>query len=336
MGEVLNARPVATAVAVAALRTAFAPFASSAAPADVDQATLWLLQAELLGLPEFGIEMLRRELARLAPAGASTDASAAAPIEEPRAVATASIDASSSPGILALASAVRLAGERVRSAGAAIIGIRGAGALGVLGCAARSLADGGALGFVAAQAPAVVAPWGATTAAIGTNPLAIGVPRAEQSPLVVDYATSPVTLAAVRSAQAGQRPLREGIAVDRDGRPTTDASQFGAILPESLLGSLTGLVVELIAGVAVGGRTGDERQPATRGAIVIAFDPLATGAVDAAGAATRLSGDWCAAGGHLPARFDALPAGLTELPDTIAVSRASEEWLSALDGGAVA
>lgn len=335
MGQVLNGQPVATADVVAALRAAFAPFAAAAAPPDVDRATLWLLQAELLGLPEFGVEMLRRDLARLSAAGASTDASSAAPADAPVAVATASIDASSQPGILALASAVRLAAERVRATGAAIIGIRGAGAMGVLGCAARSLAAEGSLGLVAAQAPAVVAPWGARTAAIGTNPLAIGVPRAALPPLVVDYATSPVTLAAIRQAQATREPLREGIAVDRDGEPTTDPSAVGAILPESLLGSLTGLAVELIAGVAVGGRTGDEQQPQTRGAVVIAFDPVATGAVDAPEATTRLGEDWRRAGGHLPARFDALPDSHDALPATIGLTAAAAGWLADAVGGAV-
>jgi LDH2 family malate/lactate/ureidoglycolate dehydrogenase len=334
MGEVLRARPAATVDVVAALRDAFAPFAAGADRVDVDRASLWLLQAELLGLREFGVEMLRRDLARLAEAGTATDASAAAAHEAPVRGAAASIDASSTPGILALAAAVRVASERAGAGGAAIVGIRGAGAMGVLGCAARSLAATGAVGIVAAQAPAAVAPWGASAPVIGTNPLAVAVPRAEASPLVVDYATSPVTLAAVRRARAEGAALRDGIAVDREGRPTTEAAELGAILPESLLGSLTGLVVELVAGVAVGGRTAAARQPQTRGAVVIAFDPVATGAGDAAGAATRLGSDWAQAGGHVPARFDALPDALDGLPATIELSRDAADWLSSRSTGA--
>lgn len=331
MGEVLSARTVSTAEAVDALRAHLAPFASGTiVAADVERAALWLLQAELLGLPEFGVDMLQRELARLATI--ETEPDAWAPSDA--GLAAASIDATSVPGVLALAAAVRLATERVGQAGAAIIGIRGAGAMGVLGCAARSLAESGALGFVAAQAPAVVAPWGASAPAIGTNPLAVGAPRRGAAPLVVDYATSPVTLAAVRRAQAEAEPLRAGLAVDRDGRPTMDASQLGAILPESLLGSLTGLVVEVIAGVAVGGRTGGALQPKSRGAIVIAFDPGATGATDAGGAAVRLGEDWQRAGGHLPARFDALPGALDELAPTITVGNPAAEWLTAAGEGA--
>ncbi|GAA1949884.1 Ldh family oxidoreductase [Agromyces allii] len=332
MGQVLNARSIARAEAVASLTALFAPF--DADPADVERASLWLLQAELLGLPEFGVGMLRRDLDRLDAIEGSTDAAAEPPAEGRGAVAAAAIDASAAPGILALAAAVRLAEERVQLAGAAIVGIRGAGAMGVLGCAARSLALGGAIGVVAAQSPAAVAPWGATTAAIGTNPLAIGVPRAAQHPLVVDYASSPVTLAVVRRAQAEQAPLAAGLLVDRDGRPTTDPAAVGAILPDSLLGSLTGLVVELVAGVGVGGRTADARQPATRGAIVIAFDPKAAGAVDATGASARLGEDWRAAGGHLPARFDALPPSLDALPETITLTTAAAEWLASIGGGA--
>lgn len=290
----------------------------STADGDIALAALWIVQAELLGLPEFGLRMLAREL-DLPGDGIHRDAPAAptSPI--------GSIDASGLPGVVALAAAVRGAQSLVRQHGLAIIGIRGAGALGVLGTAALAIALDGAVALIAAHSGPFVAPWGATAAAIGTNPLAVAAPRHGLPPLVIDYATSPLTLAAVRELGARGEHLPTGTAVDVDGLPTTAPSDVAALLPSDLTGSLTGLMVEVIAGVATGGRTdaGDR----TRGAVVIAFDPARTGGHDAAGAAVRLSDDWIRAGGHLPGRFDGLPSTRQSLPSSFDPDPAGLAWL---------
>lgn len=293
---------------------------------DVRLAALWLLQAEVLDLPEFGIRMLERDLERL-------DGALARHASADDGSAIGSVDATGVPGVVALASAVRRASRSVDTHGLAIIGVRGAGALGILGLAARSLADSGAVALIAAQSPASVAPWGASAAAIGTNPLTVGVPRTDAPPLVIDYATSALTLAAVREARGAGTLLPEGSAIDASGAPTTDPAAVAALLPTALVGSLTGLAVELLAGVAVGGRVTDPNAPSTRGAVVIAFDPARAGGADAAEAAAALDRDWRAAGGHLPARFDTLPADPAELPASVALDENAVTWLRNADEG---
>ena len=124
---------------------------------DVQRAALWFVQAELLKLPAFGIQMLLRDLGRL-------DAMHEAVPASTPAVSPLAIDAARFPGHVALACAVRLAAQAVRSQGAAIVGIRNVGALGVLGCAARSLAAEGAVAVVSANCMAFVAPWGGAAA----------------------------------------------------------------------------------------------------------------------------------------------------------------------------
>lgn len=298
----------------------------SAAPAadaeDVALAALWLVQAEQLGLGQFGITMLVRELDRL---GADEGAPAVNVADE---APIGSIDATAVPGVVALASAVRRVSAGVTAHGLALVGIRGAGALGILGLAARTLASRGAVALVAAQSPAAVAPWGARAAAIGTNPLAIAVPRAEGTPLVVDYATSSLTLAAVHEARRTGAQLPERSALDAAGEPTTDPAAVAAVLPAGLVGSLTGLVVELLAGIAVGGRVTDPDARMTRGAVIVAFEPARAGGTDTAAAAAALDRDWRAAGGHLPARFDVLGDGPDGLPDTLDIDDDAAAWLS--------
>ncbi|WP_337004822.1 Ldh family oxidoreductase [Microbacterium sp. LB12] len=313
---------VETSAALSALHRKLHAAVPSGSPDDLALAALWLIQAEQLGLPEFGVRMLMRDLERLAGTG---EAAAIDTADEGSAIGA--VDATGVPGVVALATAVRQAGQAVDAHGLAIVGVRGAGALGILGLAARVLASRGAVALIAAQSPPAVTPWGARAAAIGTNPLAVGVPRAEAPPLVIDYATSSLTLAAVREARSSGASLPEGAALDSAGAATTDPAAVAALLPTGLVGSLTGLVVEVLAGVAVGGRVTDPSAPSTRGAVVIAFDPARAGGADAAASASVLDRDWRAAGGHLPARFDVLSDDPAHLPTSIELADDALAWL---------
>lgn len=293
----------------AELVAVFAPYAAaaSATPADLDRAARWLVEAEVLGLGAFGLSMLVKDLARI---GAPAAGVHSAPAVSAPGTAILSLDGAGVPGPLALAVAVSRAGSATATHGIGLVGLRRVGALGVLGLAARDLALEGRVALVAAQAPAIVAPWGSSQPAIGTNPIAIATPRRNSPPLVADFATAPLTLAELRARTARGERLPEGVAVDTAGDATLDPARVFAILPESLVGSLGGLLVELLAGVAVGGR---ETGPgaAGRGAMVLAFDPARAGGGAAADDAARLAADWVHAGGHLPARFDALGNELT-------------------------
>lgn len=313
---------------VAALVAATGDAGSTGAThADTERAALWLTQAEQLGLPGFGVGMLLRDLERMAaPVGAAADSPGPAPI--------AALDATGVPGPLALATATRLAGAAARTHGVGVVGIRNVGALGILGFAARDLAADGAVALVAAQAPAKVAPWGGTSPAIGTNPLAVAAPRAAEAPLVADFATAPITQAALAAHRDRGTPLPAGIALDAAGEPTLDAGHVATILPESLLGSLGGFLVEIIAGIAVGGR-GPAGAPASgRGAFVLALDPARAGGDSAALDSVQLAADWRAAGGHVPARFDALPFGESAPSGQVTVTTESLAALRALASGA--
>ncbi len=288
---------------------------------DYQRAAFWFAQAELLKLPAFGIQMLLRDLERLDALPSSSVSSSES------ASATLSIDAAGLPGHVALALTVRLAAQAVKSQGAAILGIRHVGALGVLGCAARSLAAEGAVAVISANSSAFVAPWGGMAAAIGTNPLAVAAPRRNAAPLVLDYSTSPMTLAALRQAKQTGGALPVTGAVDAHGRLTSDPAQAAALLPEGRISSLTGLVVELITGVGVGGRTPASTPAPERSALVVAYSPAAMGNQDAGALCEQLAKDWNGAGGHVPGRFDALPLERDQLPSNMSIN---PETLAAL------
>ena len=112
-------------------------------------------------------------------------------------------------------------------------------------------------------------------------------------------------MADIRNARAAGTPLHDGIALDGQGRSTSLAAEVAALLPRGgQVGSLLGLVVELMAGIAGGGR-GD---PRGRGVFLLAIDPAKAG--DAIDWQARLAGlrtDWIDGGGHWPRGGDVAP-----------------------------
>jgi len=288
---------------------------------DLERAAFWLLQAELLGHPRFGLAMLLREL------GDAAEPGTALPV--PTSSSVAALDAAGVPGLVALARAVGAASRTAAETGAGIVGLRDLGATGVIGCAARSIAAEGRIGLVLAESAPFVAPLGGTAPVIGTNPIAIAVPREGAPPLVLDFATAPTTIAALRGRAERGEALEPGIAVDAAGAPTVDPSAVAALLPGGLHASLLGLIVQLLAGVAVGGASTAPREGlfAPRGALVVAFEPPNA---QTARACAELVERWEQAGGHAPGRLDRLPLTSDGLPATIDLAPTTLEALRRL------
>src|SRR5260370_8214961 len=83
-----------------------------------------------------------------------------------------------------------------------------------------------------ASSGASVAPFGGAKPALGTNPIAFAMPTTD-GPLVLDIGTSAFMATELALRERLGQPLPEGVAIDRDGRPTRDAHQarLGALLP---------------------------------------------------------------------------------------------------------
>jgi (2R)-3-sulfolactate dehydrogenase (NADP+) len=247
-----------------------------------------LVEADALGLSRFGIALLDEWTA---------DAALVPPIAGSGALRR--LECSSCFAPLAVAAATLDLAHAASAAqfGLAAVFLRGVGGFGRLAPFVRHLADAGLVGVAGAEGPPFVAPHGGTRPVIGTNPLAIAMGQGAER-VVIDVASSSATMADVRNARAAGTPLPDGIALDGEGRATHVAAEVAALLPRGgLVGSLLGLVVELMAGVAGGGR-GD---PTGRGVFILAFDPAAAAdGVDWHAKLAALKHDWTAAGGHWP------------------------------------
>jgi LDH2 family malate/lactate/ureidoglycolate dehydrogenase len=110
--------------------------------------------------------------------------------------------------------------------------------VGRLGHYAETAAAHGAISFImlgglGREAPAAV-PYGGRKPALHTNPVAMGFPGKEGSPMVFDFATTGVSGVKVINAQRRGYLLPVGLVVDKDGNPTQDPQVYadgGAMLP---------------------------------------------------------------------------------------------------------
>ncbi|MDH4988018.1 Ldh family oxidoreductase [Aminobacter anthyllidis] len=261
-----------------------------------------LVEADALGLPRFGIAMLDEWTIDAAPV----------PVGE-GAQAIGWLDCTSCFAPLAVASATLDLAGTAWQFGVAAVFLRGVRGFGRLAPFVRHLADAGLVAIAGAEGPPFVAPHGGSRPVIGTNPLALAIGQGSNR-VVIDVATSTATMADIRNARVSGAPLPDGMALDGEGRPTSIASEVAALLPRGgQIGSLLGLVVELMAGVAGGGR-GD---PKGRGVFILAFDPARAGEdIDWQARLAGLKRDWTTGGGHWP-RGGSLPSE-AELDDNFA------------------
>jgi LDH2 family malate/lactate/ureidoglycolate dehydrogenase len=96
----------------------------------------------------------------------------------------------------------------------------------------EKIAEAGLVGIHTASASRAVAPFGGAKPALGTNPIAFGLPTAE-GPLVFDMGTSAFMMTELMLRERLGTALPEGVALDQAGAPTTDpaAARLGTLLP---------------------------------------------------------------------------------------------------------
>ena len=141
-------------------------------------------------------------------------------------------DGGNQNGMVAMYHATRAVIERARAHGLAIVGVSDIWMSGRSAYYVEMAARAGLVGIHTVAARPMVAPLGGTKPALGTNPIAFGFPM-EGDPLVIDLGTSAFMGTDLEFRERLGIPLPDGVAMDADGRPTTDAAaaRRGALLP---------------------------------------------------------------------------------------------------------
>lgn len=132
--------------------------------------------------------------------------------------------------------AVEVGIQKARKSGAAIVALRNAGHVGRVGSWALMAAEAGMVSvhFVNARGSILVAPFGGAERRFSTAPFCVGVPRPDEPPLVLDFATSVVAEGKVLVAAKGGKPLPAGALVDGDGNLSTDpVALYGEAGPDA-------------------------------------------------------------------------------------------------------
>jgi len=255
----------ARAACESALMRAGVPASHARLQADV------LIDAELRGVPSHGLLRLKRIIARI---GNGVIDPVSRGFQQWSAEGFLTVDGQGGLGPVVASAALAALQARVERLGIAIAAIRNSNHLGMLGWYAEEMAKQGYALIAFSTSEALVHPWGARHAMIGTNPIAIAVPTKSQSsstaPFMMDTATSIVSMGEVHDHALRGAAIPSGWALDADGNPTQDAAAAtrGAIAPfGQAKGYAMGLAFELLVarltgaalGRAVGGTLDDDQ-----------------------------------------------------------------------------
>ena len=141
-------------------------------------------------------------------------------------------DGGNNVGMLAMYHAARAAIEKATNRGVAIIGVTNSWMSGRSAYYCEMIARAELAGIHTAASARSVAPFGGTRPAVGTNPIAFGMPSSRE-PIVFDMGTSAFMGTDLAYRARLGKPLPEGVAVDAEGRPTSDPAEakLGTLLP---------------------------------------------------------------------------------------------------------
>jgi LDH2 family malate/lactate/ureidoglycolate dehydrogenase len=171
-------------------------------------------------------------------------------------------DGGNNVGMLALYHAARAAIAKTASHGIAVVAVTNSWMSGRSAYYVEMIAAADLVGIHTAASHRAVAPFGGARPALGTNPIAFGLPSAHGS-VVLDIGTSAFMGTELALRERLGQTLPEGVAIDRDGRPTRDPTEarLGALLPfGSYKGFGLALIVQalgLLAGAGIGPDDGD-------------------------------------------------------------------------------
>ena len=171
---------------------------------------------------------------------------------------TLTIDGGRGFGHYTAREAMRWAIEKARAVDICCVSLVHAGHIGRLGEYAEQAARSGCIGMVTSgrAGPGVqpTAPYGGAAAALGTNPIAVGVPAGDGAPFILDYATSRIAVGKIHDARSRGAILPEGSLVDQAGSPSVRPQDFydgGFLLPfGGHKGYALGVLVSLLGGLS--------------------------------------------------------------------------------------
>ncbi len=231
---------------------------------DAALAATALVKASLRGVDSHGVartamycERLRRGAANPVPDIIVTRVSPAASL----------IDGDDGIGLVvghrAMTEAISIAHE----CGIGLAGVKNSGHYGMGALYVLQAIESHCVGLAFTNASPALPVWGGRSKFLGTSPFAAGAPAGNFPPFVLDMACSILARGKLKFAAQRGEAIPEGLALDRQGRPTTDGAEAfeGIVLPMGgVKGAGLSLLMEVLSGVFTGAAFGGEvRNPFT-------------------------------------------------------------------------
>ena len=169
------------------------------------------------------------------------------------------VDANNSIGFVAGEVGIKQAIKNAKKTGIGLVGIKNSGHYGLSGYYAEQAVKKNLIAFCFTNAPPAIAPYGARKSLFGTNPVCFGTPTSNKIPFIFDSSVSIINRGKIRVAARNKKKIPEGVALDKYGKPTTDALKAlaGVQLPiAGFRGSGLAWMVDILSGVLTGGNHG--------------------------------------------------------------------------------
>ena len=215
-----------------------------------------LINAELVGAPSHGLSRLKMYCNRINKK-----------VINPRpkikikkiSQAISQVDANNSIGFVAADIGIKKAISNAKKTGIGFVGIKNSGHYGLSGYYAEQAVKKNLIIMCFTNAPPAIAPHGAKKSLFGTNPICFGTPTASKIPFILDTSVSVINRGKIRVAARTNKKIPKGVALDKYGKPTTDAKKAlsGVQLPiAGFRGSGLAWMVDILSGVLTGGNHG--------------------------------------------------------------------------------
>ncbi|SHK01775.1 Malate/lactate/ureidoglycolate dehydrogenase, LDH2 family [Aureimonas altamirensis DSM 21988] len=230
-----------------------AMFESVGMPKD-DAATVArdLVKANLRGVDSHGVSRMPMYLTRLR-------AGLVNPKPDVKATrvagAVAHVDGDNGMGFIASHRATDLACDLAESNGIGLVGVHRSTHFGMGASYALQAIERGYITLIFTNSSPAIPMWGGRSTFLGASPIAAGIPGGKHAPYVMDMAMTVIARGKIRLAAMKGDPIPEGLALDVDGHPTTDAAKAfeGVCLPfGGVKGSVLATLMDLMAGALTG------------------------------------------------------------------------------------
>ncbi|OGB96471.1 MAG: hypothetical protein A3G35_01830 [candidate division NC10 bacterium RIFCSPLOWO2_12_FULL_66_18] len=186
---------------------------------------------------------------------------AARPVVIAETAYAARVDGQHAFGQVAAAFATRVAIEKARKSGVAVVTVMGSNHMGRLADYVEAMQEAGLIGLAMVNdsgAGQWVVPWGGMEPRLATNPIAMGIPGGTGPGILFDFSTSAAAQGKVRQLLLRGEAAPPGWLIDANGTQTTDPAclftePHGALLPAGgHKGYALSLAVEVLSGILSG------------------------------------------------------------------------------------